>query len=192
MILVVTDDLDLRSLATQAGVTPRTVHYYIQQGLLPPPDGAGRAARYGAGHLARLRLIRRLQREHLPLSEIRRQLDALSDDEIQGSVEAPSVAPRSSARDYVRSLLAGQAPDDAFSARSPSQAAMPTPRLGRIVETRMDPWPSRSGADRSQWDRITLAEDVELHIRRPLARERNRQVDKLIGLARELFREDAP
>ena len=173
-------------------MTPRTVHFYIQQGLLPPAEGAGRAARYGPGHLARLRLIRRLQREHLPLSEIRRQLDALSDHDVQRSLEVPPVAPRSSAHDYIRSLLAGPPADAGFAEWSHEPLAMASQPIMGSIEPRLDPWPSRSGADRSRWDRITLAEDVELHIRRPLARERNRQVDKLIGLARDLFREDAP
>ena len=45
---------------------------------------------------------------------------------------------------------------------------------------------------RAQWDRITLAPDVELHVRRPLTREQNRQVERLIDAARDIFEEDAP
>jgi hypothetical protein len=43
---------------------------------------------------------------------------------------------------------------------------------------------------RSTWDRIPLAPDVELHIRRPLSREQNRQVERLIEAARDLFAEE--
>ena len=46
--------------------------------------------------------------------------------------------------------------------------------------------------DRSQWERIVLAPDVELHIRRPLARAQNKQVDRLVTIARELLEEDRP
>jgi len=60
----------LRQLAVEGRVTPRTVHFYIQQGLLPSAGTLGSQARYGTGHLARLRLIQRLQKEHLPLAEI--------------------------------------------------------------------------------------------------------------------------
>ena len=46
--------------------------------------------------------------------------------------------------------------------------------------------------ERSQWERIVLAPDVELHIRRPLARAQNKQVDRLVTIARELLEEDRP
>ena len=46
--------------------------------------------------------------------------------------------------------------------------------------------------DRSQWERIVLVPDVELHIRRPLPRAQNKQVDRLVTIARELLEEDRP
>jgi hypothetical protein len=48
----------------------------------------------------------------------------------------------------------------------------------------------QSRTTRSTWDRIPLAPDVELHIRRPLSREQNRQVERLIETARDLFAEE--
>src|SRR4249920_2040348 len=67
----------LSELADLGGVTPRTVRYYLGQGLLPAVGPSGPGSKYGAMHLARLRLIRRLQADHLPLAEIRRRLDDL-------------------------------------------------------------------------------------------------------------------
>ena len=46
--------------------------------------------------------------------------------------------------------------------------------------------------DRSQWDRILLAPDVELHVRRPLGRRQHKRVERLIEIARELLEEDQP
>ncbi len=43
---------------------------------------------------------------------------------------------------------------------------------------------------RSQWDRIVLAPDVELHIRRPLTREQNKRVERLLVVAREILQEE--
>ena len=66
---------DLDELARLSGLTVRTIRYYIQQRLLHTSGHRGPGAGYDAGHLARLRLIRRLQADHLPLAEIRRRLE---------------------------------------------------------------------------------------------------------------------
>src|SRR3954451_13955844 len=80
----------LAELAAHADVTPRTVHYYIAQGLIPSSGGSGRGSRYGEHHLNRLHLIRQLQREHLPLAEIRQRLERLSDEQIDDLITAPA------------------------------------------------------------------------------------------------------
>src|SRR5262245_19322870 len=63
--------LSLAELAAAAGVSPRTVRYYIAQGLLAGPGARGRQASYGEDHLLRLLLIRRLAERHTPLTQIR-------------------------------------------------------------------------------------------------------------------------
>lgn len=45
----------------------------------------------------------------------------------------------------------------------------------------------RSGPDRTTWERLVIAPDVELHVRRPLDRQTNKRVDQLERIARELF-----
>jgi len=49
-------------LAREAGVTVRTVRYYQERRLLPPPRRAGRVGWYSEAHLARLRVIADLLR----------------------------------------------------------------------------------------------------------------------------------
>ena len=44
--------------------------------------------------------------------------------------------------------------------------------------------------DRSTWERVALTPDVEIHLRRPLDRQTNKRVDRLIRIARELLEED--
>ena len=128
------NEYSLQDLADLAGVSPRTVRYYVAQGLLPSPGQTGPGARYTDGHLARLRLIRRLQREHLPLAEIRNRLAQLDDETIAGLLEADAPAPPdSSALDYVRAVLGGQPQmshspaDPAGPAPAASQAIFPVP-----------------------------------------------------------------
>lgn len=58
-------------LAQKAGVTKRTIHYYISKGLLLPPKGNGVNSVYTDEHLDRLLLIKKLQEEYMPLNVIR-------------------------------------------------------------------------------------------------------------------------
>lgn len=174
--------LDLAELCAAADVTPRTVRYYIQQGLLPAPESRGPGAHYSEGHLARLRLIRRLQEEHLPLGEIRNRLERLTDDDVNHLLRSATETRRdNSALSYVRGVLAGGGP------RSLSAASV---RLSESRPTLFDSPDTQTPAARSTWERIALTRDVELHVRRPLTRDQNRLVDRLLQLARELTKED--
>ncbi len=58
-------------LADKAGVTKRTIHYYISKGLLLPPEGNGVNSLYNDEHLERILLIKKLQSEYMPLNKIR-------------------------------------------------------------------------------------------------------------------------
>ena len=201
----------LQDLADLADVTPRTIRYYIAQGLLPSPEGAGPAARYAEGHLGRLRLIRQLQREHLPLAEIRARLTGLDDVTVQALLTPGDVAgPAESAIDYIRSVLLGSTPSAAAGpmALTPARhgAVVMPALLAEELTASAEPAPapqlmapSLSAApapapvqtpDRSQWDRVTLAPDIELHVRRPLSRLQNKRVDRLIVIARQLLEEE--
>ena len=171
-------DLDLAQLCDAADVTPRTVRYYIQQGLLPSPETRGPGAHYHEGHLARLRLIKRLQREHFPLGEIRKQLATLSDDQIERLVNAVPTRRDPTALGYIREVLATGSPRVA--AAAPVRVSLSRSSLGSPP-----PQPARSN-----WERTSLTPDIELHVRRPLTREQNRSVERLLEFARELFAEE--
>jgi DNA-binding transcriptional MerR regulator len=73
-------EFTIAELAEQSGVNRRNIHFYVQQGLLPPAQGAGLAARYSDEHLARLNAIRD---RGLRLDQIRQQLEKLSFAEVQ-------------------------------------------------------------------------------------------------------------
>ena len=57
----------IEELADRAGVSRRTVRYYVQRGLLPAPPFKGPDTVYGEEHLVRLKAIRVLQARFLPL-----------------------------------------------------------------------------------------------------------------------------
>ena len=113
-------DYTLQQLADEAGVTPRTIRYYIAQGLLASP-GAGSGARYTDAHLERLRLIRQLQRNHLPLAEIRKQLAG------QAAV------------DYIRSVMTPPTPVPAMAQALASMPSAPAwlPRRSQSAPARL-------------------------------------------------------
>ena len=48
------------------------------------------------------------------------------------------------------------------------------------------PTPAASLGERSQWERIAITTDIELHVRRPLTRTDNRLVERLLAFARQL------
>jgi DNA-binding transcriptional MerR regulator len=80
----------LRELCQLESVTERTVRYYIQEGLLPPPSGAGIFSRYGYEHRLRLQFIKRLKDEFLPLSEIKSLLANRSVADLEALANAPA------------------------------------------------------------------------------------------------------
>ena len=217
------DRYSLTELADLAGVTPRTVRYYLASGLLPAVGQTGPGSKYTPGHLARLQLIRRLQAEHLPLAEIRRRLETLGEDEIRELVGTSEPAsPTDSALEYLRTVLGGSPADRTGRHAEPQATILPPPRMalersapapasasmvpapglasrsvaGAPIETYQPSSapaaaePTARPGDRSQWERIVLVPDVELHIRRPLPRAQNKQVDRLVTIARELLEED--
>lgn len=226
-------------LAGLAGATPRTVRYYVAQGLLPAPVGVGPGAHYTDDHLARLRLIRRLQRQHQPLSEIRQRVSSLGERDVAELLagEEPDETPPNSALEYLRGLLSPQPTPSAPAAAAPLTPAHPSsppaavrtmggPALFRraaplmplraaetgpgyatagaampVADASVAAAPAAAAQEapeapvvelRSQWDRIALTPNIEIHVRRPLGRLENRRVERLITIARQLLREEQP
>ncbi len=68
--------MQIGTLAEAAGVTAKTIRFYEQRGLLPPPSRtAGGYRDYAGDAVARLRFIRDAQSAGLALAEIRGILD---------------------------------------------------------------------------------------------------------------------
>lgn len=150
----------LAELAAASGVTPRTIRYYIAEGLLPPPVGAGPAAAYTVAHRARLALIERLKGRALSLRAIGEQLGALSDEAVRAELaRASAPAPTGEAHG---------AEDRPLSSRTVAPPSLST---------------------REPWERINLTEGVELHVRADRLREPI-PLDALIRQARRLLGED--
>ena len=107
-----------------------------------------------------------------------------------------------SAADYVARILGargvGPAPDASW-AMPPAPIGLPPPAgvaepavLHALPSPAMPPQaaPPDPEPSRSQWERIVLTPEIELHIRRPLSRNQNRRVDRLVETARLIFKEE--
>lgn len=186
-------------LARLSGVGVRTIRYYLAQGLLPPSGEPGPGAHYGPDHLNRLLLTKRLQRQHLPLAEIRRRLAELSSLEIETALATSAAAEEpSTALEYVRSVLAPpqETRREVLALRRES-----APGAGGSLARMARSAPSSGAADasgpqpsltRSQWERLSLGPNLELHVRRPLSRVEQKRVERLITIARQVLKEDTP
>jgi DNA-binding transcriptional MerR regulator len=80
-------EYEIQELVDKSGIPRRTIYFYTQQGIIPPPQGAGLAARYGEEHLLRLRLVPLLRRGGLRLDEIRIKLNQMSMTEMLQTLE---------------------------------------------------------------------------------------------------------
>jgi DNA-binding transcriptional MerR regulator len=82
----------LAELAAAVGVSPRTVRYYVQRGLLPAPPFRGPDTVYGEEHRVRLKAIRVLQARFLPLDAIQAELARLSPEALRelANAEVPT------------------------------------------------------------------------------------------------------
>lgn len=203
----------ISELAEAAGVSVRTVRYYIAEGLLPPPHVAGAKSTYTREHLSRLRVIGRLKDAFLPLKEIRRQLaamDAAAIQELADEADAPTAppSPPPAARYVAEELSAFEV--SPRSARAPARASRkdePDPEsaaryIKRVLQESAHrpaapatprPLPPRPpmhpGPDDSStaWRRITLGDGAELLIRDEVYQRLREKVDWLVSWARKVF-----
>ena len=81
----------LDELSALTGVAPRTVRYYIAEGLLDRPEGEKRGAHYLQRHVEQLLLIRRWGDAGLPLARIRELLAGAAEDPPPRATRAGSV-----------------------------------------------------------------------------------------------------
>lgn len=194
----------LTELADAADVSTRTIRYYISEGLLAPPVGVGHASRYTTVHLTRLQQIAHLKAQYLPLREIRNRL---GDPPMPVPSPADERSPRSSARDYLRTLRRDSAPgsrplhsaeedaDVAYGLPEPIGAPMATPMMSPppgsydVSEDADAPdvLPEDLAPPGRTWRRIPIGDSAELVIADDLFRRRRDKVEWLVRWARKVL-----
>jgi DNA-binding transcriptional MerR regulator len=135
--------LKLEELAARAGVSPRTVRYYIQRGLVPAPEFRGPDTSYGDHHLLVLKAIRSLQDAHLPLDAIAGMLQGKSAEALRSIAGG-----QASAHAQVQPVLgAAVSRDDSPAARPPAMAGMPRRGTRFELATGLELWLSDDASE---------------------------------------------
>jgi len=207
-----------RELAKQAETTVRTIHYYVAEGLLPPPEGTTRNALYGSAHLARLKVIAALRVEGLSLAAIRSRLHLLSDegvvevlqtlerydDELStgdvtalGLIEAAVVDQSSDAQ----SDMVSERPAPAMLSRSLPPAISSPPDSAREYVDRMlnrSESPGQTSSRREAhvrpkrppetWHHFSIEDGIDIRVRDDRLRPERRQIETFIESVRDLAR----
>ena len=187
----------ISELADRAGVTPRTIRYYTDEGLLPPPEVRGKYAYYNQEHLDRLELIHRLKARHLPLREIRLTVTALSKEDVSDMLRMqdeiykpkPPREPRlmetagepDSAREYITNLM--------------KRTVVNKNQLASLESRQYkDPHsPNAFQAERlpeaeTRWSRFEIVPGVEVHVEERLLSSMKEKVRKVVEFAQGVFR----
>jgi DNA-binding transcriptional MerR regulator len=75
--------LRMRDVTARTGLSRQAIHFYVEEGLVPPPRKTGATtAAYTEAHVERILLVKKLQHEHfLPLKAIRAMLDERATDD---------------------------------------------------------------------------------------------------------------
>jgi hypothetical protein len=80
------------------------------------------------------------------------------------------------------------------SAKKSEQRTFDAEMRGRALMARVAPEAGTPAGEwqvtKSTWERIRLSRDVELSIRRPLTREQNKRIDRLLEAARRILSEE--
>jgi DNA-binding transcriptional MerR regulator len=150
-------------LAQKAGVTVRTIRYYISEGLLPSPQVRGRYSVYDEDYLKRIRLIQRMKDAYLPIKEIRRKLDSESEEEIEEFLNHFTNTPRSG--QAALNYLAGVDHEQAFNFQENMAASFSKQDsvLFRVVRDVEEP-PATEESSGTGWQRFIITNGLELHI----------------------------
>jgi len=200
------EEYSLEDLERLSGLPVRTLRFYIQEGLLPGPDTRGKFARYSHKHLATLEFIRRMKSIRLPLQQIRQLLDSMSTEEVKEMLSAPLTTTTKFNADLVGedqpirfkmdktdemknfNFVADQNINFYLKEDVPRQYGSPMPARSPKLNS-----PDPQKADKQveeTWQRIRLADGVELQVRKPLDRETALLVAELRSHARRFFEPD--
>jgi len=166
----------IQELEKTVGVSVRNIRYYTGQKLLLPPMYRGKQAIYTSDHVKRLQVIKRLRDRHFSLEEIRGLLLQMDETDMDRLV-------------VYQDQIMKQATLPAPSENSPSSVDQKSPSEAiEYIESLLSNQNIRVAGKGESWERISLDNGIELHIRQPVDPTDVEKIQKLVDTARDLFR----
>ena len=183
--------LTIEGLAKSVGISVRTVRFYITQGLIPGPRARGKSATYDEEHLLRLRLVRRLSEQRVPLAEIRERVSGLSlaairsllQEEDRRDAELRRADKNLSPKEYISDLLNRARATRRLAVFTESAfdlniSAIPRAALHAQAHETLPP-----SQPTETWYRWELATGVELHVKSSENARHADLIERLLRLA---------
>jgi DNA-binding transcriptional MerR regulator len=171
-------------LAQKAEVTKRTIHYYVNRGLLPPPQGAGVGSFYNEEHFLKLLIIKGLQKKYLPLDKIRELIAHLNLEEARQMVEEEEAYINQNSIHETEAFIA-------FSKEDPYES--PTKQLllkGQYAEKMQNIERELDETDRKSYIRMYLGMGIELHYPAELFKNEANLITSIEKYCRKLIDEN--
>ncbi len=193
--LVFADDeepMAISELSSRTNTPHRTIHWYVKEGLIPPPKGIGGGALYGAEHRVKLLLIRKLQQEaHLKLQGIRQILSKIifvPIEDVKGKAarvdddDLDEILDQVAESSKIQSVMDTARASPQSRARAPRrevQSGMNYSLLQSLETLRHSPDAySRLGAE--TWERVPVTDGIELWVRSDVADDNGPEIEKAV------------
>jgi DNA-binding transcriptional MerR regulator len=198
--------MSISELAKEVDVTVRTIRYYTKRGLLPFGKPHGTTRQYGREHETRLRLIKLLKAEDMPLDKIKARLKSLSLREMEELVSLGSEMRESTSSGrpmHPAQLLAATLtkPADTDPNGGKSSPSLPATDEPRLLKNEVDqllfskgslpvhsPLMEQGITSSGPWQKVLLSPGVELMFETGLSEEEQDAINDIIEFGIETLR----
>ncbi len=173
-------------LVYETGFKKRTIHYYSQKGVIPAPIGQGLGAYYTQVHLFRLKLINHMKKSHLKLTGIREAFNAMSVDDLETLLNKIENEEANWKLDSLENWMVEApktSPEDIPLFQRTRDVKEPEEQA--TYKTNYLETVKRKKPEATSWDKITLEDGVEVHIRSDKLRKKTNILDAVKQLLEE-------
>lgn len=173
------DTYTITGLEEKTGLLRRTIHFYVKERMISPPTGKGGAAKYGEEHLLRLQVIRILREKNLLLDGIREFLSKMDLNDMRQFLSGAE----GSRKEWDMAAIGRLIGREEIQARNISFATLGEDDDEQSVNL-LATLPTQKTSTIDTWQRIIVAEGVELNLSTALPESTRKVVLELANLLR--------